>query len=231
MNRLDSSTPLKVAKEIIGRIEDNTYSIGDKLPSERELVKSMGISRSSVREGVKLLTTMGYVETKDRRGTFISSKYKANNSGSDKFNDILQLASVYDLMEVRLNIERSIIQIAAKRATADDIQQMKYNIEQLAKTDDVSVLYKADLDFHLSIAKATHNILYFEIEKILLEKINESQEYFSSTSLETKSKTIEVFNLIVQNIENKNIKKAVALYNEHLEDVESALDRLFSKSI
>jgi len=198
MNRLDSSTPLKVAKEIIGRIEDNTYAIGDKLPSERELVKSMGISRSSVREGVKLLMTMGYVETKDRRGTFISSKYS---------------------------------QIAAKRATADDIQQMKYNIEQLAKTDDVSVLYKADLDFHLSIAKATHNILYFEIEKILLEKINEYQVYFSSTSLETQSKTIEVFNLIVQNIENKNIKKAVSLYNEHLEDVESALDRLFSRSI
>lgn len=229
MNRSDSSTPLKVAKEIIEKIEDNTYAIGDKLPSERELVKAMGISRSSVREGVKLLITMGYVETKDRRGTFIASKTPVNSASSEKFNDILDLASVYELMEVRLNIERSIIEIAAKRATAEDLQQMKLNIEQLARTDEINALYKADLDFHLSIAKASQNIIYFEIEKMLLEKINEYQAYFSSTSLATREKTIEVFKLIVQNIENKNVKKAISLYHEHLEDVESALDQLFQK--
>ncbi|MDP3387614.1 MAG: FadR/GntR family transcriptional regulator [Eubacteriales bacterium] len=231
MNRSETSNPLKVAKEIISRIEDETYAVGDKLPSERNLVKAMGISRSSVREGVKLLTTMGYVETKERKGTFISAKHKENNSTSEKFDNILQIASIHDLMEVRLNIERNIIQLAAKRATAEDIQQMKHNIEIIAKTEDVSVLYKADLDFHLSIAKASHNIVYFEIEKILLEKINEYQDYFASTSLVTQSNTIKVFESIVQNIENKDFRKAVKLYDKHLEDVESALDGLFLKGI
>ena len=63
---MQTNTPLKIAEYIKDQIDSNKLKVGDKLPSERNLVKELKVSRSSVREAVKHLTTMGYLKSIER---------------------------------------------------------------------------------------------------------------------------------------------------------------------
>ena len=63
-----------IAQTILKMIEvENRFSIGDKLPNENELAKELGVSRSTLREAIKILTTNGVLEIKRGKGTFVTN--------------------------------------------------------------------------------------------------------------------------------------------------------------
>jgi GntR family transcriptional repressor for pyruvate dehydrogenase complex len=223
------STPLQIAEHIKDEIELGKLKPGDKLPSERELVKELSVSRSSVREAIKYLSTMGYLDSIKRKGTFVSRKYIENKYANAQLNNFLKVAPIFDLMEVRMFLENQFIVLAVKRANNADLEKMKNVLVKMKKVRDNDSFLKSDLEFHLTLAESTHNVVIVELMKVIIKRIYDNVEEFIASSSETRKSTLDTFTKIVFYIEEKNIEEAELLYRNHLYLVDDSLKNQFYK--
>ena len=110
------------AQQIMTMIEEeNRFKVGDKLPNENDLALELGVSRSTLREAIKILTTNGILEIKRGRGTFVTSNTIIS---SQNFSDIA--SGLDDLFEMRLMFEPDCAYLAAERATDEEIEIICY---------------------------------------------------------------------------------------------------------
>lgn len=153
----------KIYEEIVDQIRqlliDGQIKPGDKLPSERELIESFKVSRSSIREALSALEMMGILEVRTGEGTFIRHIRPESMMASLAWSLYLDKGSILEMLEVRKMIEVQAVGYAAERATDREINQlsetldkMKNNLENMG-----SISEKADMMFHYTIAVATHN--------------------------------------------------------------------------
>ena len=162
--RLADST----AQQIVEMIEEeNRFSVGDKLPNENDLAGELGVSRSTLREAVKILTTNGILEIRRGKGTFVTSNTIIN---SGNLNDIA--SGLDDLFEMRLMFEPDCAYLAAERATDEEIETICYYGEEIEK----KILSGEDRTFeeqkfHESIANATHNAFVKQFMPIIFNAI------------------------------------------------------------
>lgn len=215
----------KIAESLKDDIEHGVLKPGDKLVSERDLVKKFQVSRSSIREAVKRLTSMGYIESLERKGNYVSAKYLDNKYANTQLNKLLKNGPIFDLMEVRFFLEENFITLAIQRATEEDINKMKAVIARMKSSANLSIFLLADMDFHLSLAETTHNELIIELMKIIIKRVGDNQEYFLATGLKTRLYTIDSFERLVDNLVNKNLDEAKRIHYEHLHLVKDTLDK------
>lgn len=156
------------AQQIIKMIEEeNRFSVGDKLPNENDLAGELGVSRSTLREAIKILTTNGILEIRRGKGTFVTSNTIINS------NNLSDIASgLDDLFEMRLMFEPECAYLAAKRATDEEIDTICYYGNEIEK----KILSGEDRTFeeqkfHESIANATHNSFVKQFMPIIFNAI------------------------------------------------------------
>lgn len=120
----------RLSSEILARLQqgirDGVLNVGDKLPSERELAESMGVSRNSVREAIRALEALGVIEVRHGDGTFIREPDVASLLGP--YFDVLHEKGTFlkEVLEFRRLLEPSLAHLAAERATDDDLQDFRY---------------------------------------------------------------------------------------------------------
>jgi GntR family transcriptional repressor for pyruvate dehydrogenase complex len=153
----------QVADQIEGLIVGESLCPGDRLPSERQLAAQLGISRTVVREAIRLLSVRGLVEVKPGRGTYIRAL--SPHDAAAPIALLLKLRQCPDLLdhvyEVRHMIELEVAGLAAERATDEDHILMEAAIEEMAAhIDDPDEFITHDLAFHSALAAATHNDLF-----------------------------------------------------------------------
>lgn len=138
---------------------------GGKLLPEREMALSMGVSRTTVRNALSRLVTMGLVEHKQGKGTFIRIPNPGeNNPFAIAMNN--QKPSIFDLLEVRMGLECVAAALAAQRADADDIRAIQQSIAKMkTKVEAGHLGTRADSSFHMAIAYATKNPLHIQVMK------------------------------------------------------------------
>lgn len=172
----------RVADTIFSMITvENRFLPGDKLPNENELSEEMKISRTTLREAIRILVTAGILEIKRGRGTFVREDMPQEHIG-----ELLPLTSakvnIRDLYEMRLIFEPEAAYYAALRASDTEIEriiQLADSIEdKIKKGEDRTEVEQA---FHKSIAKATHNEFMKRLMPVIYEGINKgvrlSKEY------------------------------------------------------
>ena len=150
-----------IAETLKQQITEGTYSVGDKLPTEPELMKTFGVGRSSVREAVKLLVNMGVVRVQQGSGTFV-----AVPSNNDDVNIKMSTADRTELDEVRKILDIAIVEKAVARRTEKDIERMRASLEKRKVNAEKGLLeecIEADLNFHIAIADAAHNRILADI--------------------------------------------------------------------
>ena len=153
----------KIYEEIVDQIRqlivDGQIKPGDKLPSERELVESFKVSRSSIREALSALEMMGILEVRTGEGTFIKQIKPESMMASLIWYLCLDKATVMEMLEVRKMIEVQAVGYAAERATIQEVNQLAQTLETMKNNleNTGAVSEKADLMFHYTIAVATHN--------------------------------------------------------------------------
>lgn len=151
----------KIVDQIENRILKGDLEPGDKLPPEPELAKQFSVSRTAIREAMKALSQKGLIVVQPGRGTFvIDSTSNAMRNSIDLFVKIGSIDGIVDLVEVREILEPEIAAMAADRATPSQIIEMVEAVEAMDRAlNDPHAFIEADLDFHLALAKATHNTL------------------------------------------------------------------------
>lgn len=157
-----------IAQRIMQMIEvENRFSVGDKLPNENDLAQELGVSRSTLREAVKILTTSGILEIKRGKGTFVTSNTIISSSD---FGDIA--SGLDDLFEMRLMFEPDCAYYAAERATDEEIEIIcRYGEEIEKKILSGEDRTAEEQKFHESIANATHNSFVKQFMPVIFNAI------------------------------------------------------------
>ena len=161
LNRVNASASLadQVAEMLTEEILSGRLEVGAKLPTEVQLVKELGVSRTVVREAISRLRNAGLVEPRQGSGVFVLQPATAPLDLSvDKQRGLDTKAKVLQIVEVRRAIEAEAAGLAAERATADEIAVMREALETIERAmatggDGVD----EDLAFHRTIAEATDN--------------------------------------------------------------------------
>lgn len=146
----------EVADQLRAAIIAGTYTIGEQLPTEPELMKQFGVGRSSIREAIRILANSGLLKVQQGVGTFIEDYAGI----TEPLHQRLKRAEAADLDEVRQLLEMKIAEKAAANHTEVDIKKIKAALDkrnELAKTGPLKDCIQADIDFHMSIAEAAGN--------------------------------------------------------------------------
>lgn len=163
----------EAAKRLREMIAMQDMKAGDRLPNEAELGKMFGISRSTVREAVKLLLADNVVEIQRGKGTFVTIQ---PGVGRDPLG--LEFANrsrlLDNLMETRMMIEPQIAALAAQRADRQNLDKLAHIIEQIrAAGSDKGNHTPFDVAFHTAVAECSKNDVLYRIVPIICESIHE----------------------------------------------------------
>lgn len=212
----------RVYEDVIEQIErlilEGNLSPGDVLPTERELAQAFGISRGTLREAFRILEREGLIEARPGGGRFLS---KAPNKAEDKnrIMDSIERATIIELLEAREIFETGIVELAAMRATEQDIAEIQSAFEKWGEIDaDSEDPVNPDQAFHLSIAKATHNVVLvnlIELHMDLLQRTLSKTEKIPGR----KSEVYDEHLLILQAIKNRSPEIAKQALLHHLKKV------------
>jgi GntR family transcriptional repressor for pyruvate dehydrogenase complex len=144
-------------KELLAQGE---LKAGSRLPPERELADMLNISRPSLRTALKALSVMGIIRAKPGAGTYIAESLPEVFTEPMHFMTLINNTSAEELFEARRIIEAGLAELAAERASTDDIQSLVKEIEGMrAAMDDPETFLKHDVRFHQVMAHAADNKL------------------------------------------------------------------------
>jgi GntR family transcriptional repressor for pyruvate dehydrogenase complex len=180
------SVPDRLSIEIEKLILSGELEVGSKLPPERVLAESLGVSRVSIRQALHELQSRGLIDRRPGRGTIVlSATIAANAHGASIANALVaESREITDVMELRAIIEPPIAALTAARATPRDVAQLRGLVDQMSM--DISVASYAELDrsFHQAIAHYTHNPLLSMLTEQIATLIAPSRD----SSLQTKQR-------------------------------------------
>jgi GntR family transcriptional repressor for pyruvate dehydrogenase complex len=219
----------QVLELIEAKIISGEFCVGDKLPTENELASMYRVSRTVIREAMKVLKEKGWVETRVAIGTFVISTTPSGiDSSFDFFMKMNPAGGFGHLIEVRLLLEPGIAALAAERANEDQIRRMEQAVLQMGTaiedSNDTKAFLKGDFDFHLGLAEATGNPLIQMILAPVVNLMRDSQEYHFSHVVGGSRRSQDNHTLIMEAIRNHNSTQARQHMCAHIiqvrEDVE-----------
>jgi GntR family transcriptional repressor for pyruvate dehydrogenase complex len=173
--------PKKVSSQIADKIRASIlageFTPGDKLPPERELAEMFGVSRPSVREALNMLAAAGLVTSYQGGGTVVMSLVETSTGNPLAELIRFQQERALDVIEVRKGMESWTAYYAAERALPEDLRRleeiidgMQGNLNGLKPSEDL------DANFHIVIARATHNIVWLHLMQSLFDAMKEFQQ-------------------------------------------------------
>jgi GntR family transcriptional repressor for pyruvate dehydrogenase complex len=224
-----------VVDDIKKKIINSELVPGDKLPTERVLAEEYGVSRLPVREALRVLRELGYLETRHGKGTFIKS-----DTGLEFSKDVAQrfLKDKESAMEV-FRLRRVLEVDSAKLATINGTKEELVDISKYRKTAEAEIyklkekksntFLEEDQKFHMAIAKATHNSIYIDL-------FNGIIEYFTMQQIVTLSVTEEMDDVVKYHrriekaIVSGNVIEAEKAMNSHMNRIEILLNKAIEES-
>ena len=156
-----------LAQGVVAYITDSVraggMSPGDKLPTESEIMRIQGVSRTVVREAISHLQAAGLVETRHGIGTFVLEPAPAHHLGIDP-GTVITMRDVLAILELRISLETEAAGLAANRRSEAQLQQLRTALDAFldgaGKGGDTVV---SDVQFHLLIAQASGNRYFHDI--------------------------------------------------------------------
>lgn len=170
-------TNKKIYQQVINQIQDMILSgklkKGDKLMSERELSEKMGVSRTSIREAIRVLETMGIIESRQGEGNFICNNIESSLIQPLSMMFILNNGSYEDILELRNMIELEAVKLAAIRGTEEEFEELKMISQNLTNNDKNCDKEGIDKMIHYKIACMSKNFLIKSLYKISLNLLED----------------------------------------------------------
>lgn len=164
-----------VIDQIVSLIDAGTLQIGDTLPSERDLVKQLGIARASVREALRVLEFQGIIEVRQGKGAVIVGDINSLDSGETVRQWFQEHAkAVLDMLEVREALELKAVQLAAKLITPQQVNDLRRILEQsnnLKLDNDLNQLVQLDRRFHSMIVQASGNEILCDLVDMVMQSM------------------------------------------------------------
>jgi GntR family transcriptional repressor for pyruvate dehydrogenase complex len=221
--------PDVVYDQLISLITNGHLKPGERLPSERTMAMDLGVSRQSIREAIFRAKSAGLIEVRQGGGTFVISSMRENMKPPLSLLLEGQAEKIFEFLEIRKLIEGWCAEKASREADDADMDRMDGILERMEKARPADSRWdQVDLDFHASIASASHNIIAIH----LFEGLKDSfYSYFQvkkfSTRPERKDVLLRQHQAIFQAIRRRNPEEAKRKILEHLDYVEEIIHEDF----
>src|SRR5687768_16846805 len=207
---LDSEKNGSTAEEVAARLRDMIHSgelgAGDRLPPERDLAKLLGVSRPTLRAGIRSLSTVGILQSKQGAGTFVAERDESPTLDTSALRLLSALHGFTsdEMFEARLALEMSIAALAAERADSEQMARLAEEVTGMyASLERPDQYLVHDMQFHQTIAAASGN-------RILTALMN----MVASILFEYRSKTVKrAIDLKDSAEQHHNIYRAIREHN------------------
>ncbi len=209
-------------KIVSGEISEN-----EKLPSEVDLCEEYKVSRPVFREAIRVLNAKGLTYSRPKIGTVVRPKEEWHLLDPDVLFWLIQTTPEHEffktLSTVRRVLEPELAYIAASTANEEDIERIKQAYEGMEKATTVEEFIEPDIQFHLAIAKATHNDLLAYMSKMLVLPLHQSIQV-TSLRPNLQGHSLPRHKAILTAIENKDPLSARHASLVQLDDTKMAYD-------
>ena len=166
-----------IVEQIHALIREGRWAPGDQIPPERELAERFRVSRTSVREALRALESLGLVEIRPGEGTFVREVSVETLIEPLALVMASQREAIGELFEARRLLEPSLAALAAERATPEEIQEMERILEEQARevaTGRTGIAQ--DAAFHAALGAAAHNRAITRIAHGIMDLLTQSRE-------------------------------------------------------
>jgi GntR family transcriptional regulator, transcriptional repressor for pyruvate dehydrogenase complex len=235
-------TPVKTKRlyeEIVEQIKQlitgGELKPGDKLLSERELSERLQVSRVSVREAIRTLEMLGFIEIRPGDGTFVRDTNTDDIIRPLAMFLAVERSSLLDMFEVRRIFETSAASLAAERASQEEVAQIGDLLKKMRKVINLQDSEKGvafDTSFHYAVAEATHNTLLIKLFRTVSEdfarSISTARRRLLLDSPANVQKIIDQHVRIYEAIKAGKAKAASEAMLEHLTFAEAELRKWIS---
>ncbi|WP_018625907.1 FadR/GntR family transcriptional regulator [Niabella aurantiaca] len=181
----------KIEKTLQDYLEKSNLQPGDSLPKETELAKSLGVSRTAIREALSRFRTLGIIESRKNRGMIIVSPSLFVNMEKIMTPKLLTEKTLKDIFELRLILEIGISEILFKRKTPESIKELEAIVNKEEHSANMAEFVKYEVDFHSTLYKISGNDTLLQFQKMLIPLFNHVyREYHLGPAVPPKNEGI-----------------------------------------
>lgn len=223
-----------VAEQLCALVQQRQLQPGQRLPAERQLAAELGVSRVALREAIQQLSSRGMLESRMGSGTFVRAPAalwsdRAISPLAPLLRDDPQYR--YDVLEARQIIEVSTAWLAAQRATDQDRDNIRRCFDAMLhhqQRQDGDNAARADTQFHLAIAEASHNVVVVQVMRSLFDMVlntvaQNRREMFVHKDPKVLERLTQQHQDLMQAIVQGEPEQARAVIGEHLAFVHAKL--------
>lgn len=209
----------RVYEVLRARIEDGSFPLGARLPTETELSRILDVNRSTLREGIRLLEEAGIVERKEGRRLYVSAPSATELIERANRTLLMNQISFQQLWEAMMEIEPICARFAAERRTADDLANMHANIEKMRGSgDDMAGIIRLDIEFHELVARSMNNVALALSRQVFSSLLLRANALMMPRVPQSIERMIDSHLSIVEAIQESHIQRAEKLMGRHIAD-------------
>lgn len=214
--------PVRLSESVAARIEAMIASgqllPGARLPAERQLAESLGVSRGLVREAIHELALKGLVTRRQGRGTHVRDAYHSEFTTTIVGYLTQEHREVVELLDLREALEPPIAARAAERATAADVERLRRVAAALEQEGDPRRAAELDADFHHAIALATRNEILVKLVETSMEVLHLTRQQNLQTA-ERRRVSREGHQAVFTAIKRGDAAAAEVAMTEHIRNI------------
>jgi|SRR3954452_12905061 GntR family transcriptional repressor for pyruvate dehydrogenase complex len=225
-----ATTGEQVAHRLSTAIALGEFSLGDRLPSERELAALLKVSRESVRAALRRLADAGLIEVRRGRGggAFVRAQWAETSENAVREALLAQWEDFEALFDYRRLIESLIARTAAQRADEADRATIRTVLAAFEASANPGEARRHDTELHLAVARATHNARLVRLHQLLLSEV--------SLGVSEEPYTWEIYEearphhrALAEAVIGGDEQRAADIAGEHFAITENALRRLAAR--
>ena len=223
MSILLKKEKLSATDHVIEAIKQMLHSgelkVGDKLPNEMELCEMLGVSRSSLREGIKILVNIGYLEVRRGQGTYVVDNFVKNIFNmlgfvheGENLNYFMSVRRVLECGSIRLIYDK------LREEQCDELEQISLGID--SSKSDLETIIKLDKEFHNKLFEYTENPLMIKLYGMITQMIDYVMSNLMSYE-EVSNDAREVHLRLVDALRKKDLYDSMEAIDEHMQKIEN----------
>lgn len=210
----DQNLAEKIARQLRRDILRGVLEPGAPV-KERETASEMGVSRTPMREAIRMLAKEGLIWLRPARSPVVA------NPGLDEVRDAIEVLSALEMLSIRL---------ACLHATDADIKAIRSIEQSMAENFDTLEdieRFEIDMEFHIAIVKASHNATLAETHLSYLERLWRAR-FLSARRKNSKERVLRQHDAIIDALEKRNLSAATEALHAHLEHLFINIEHVFA---
>lgn len=214
----------EVARQLTELIVSRQLAPGDYLAPEETLAEQFEVSRSVVREAIRTLESRYLVSRKRGVGTIVTDGYEELLANAMDLSIRGNRIPFQDFLSFRRIVEVGVVRRAVENATEEDLAALREALQRMDGDGHAEGSVEADVDFHVSLAAASHNAMLQIVIQATREVLRDSIERTRTVQTQPRSRR-NIHAKILEAIEERDVEAAVAAIGHHLDDTERLLKR------